>query len=181
MTTGWHYWLFEGEEGRLPLPVEETDPKIFTSLDDARQAAQEVGRRVDIYRTPFEGGMAEFVETVPPEESEQLEIHDASHRVVDSSPLHVTAKGEVKAEGEATGTWAFSGSATGKSLERRWNVIAPDAHVRQIVWHPPSEPGEAWMVEARDDEGNVLNTGMGDPQSAYLDLWDDMKPPGVDE
>ena len=64
MTSGWHYWLFEAEEGRLPLPVEGVDPKVFTSLEEAREAAGSVGRAVDIFRTPWEGGIAEFVETV---------------------------------------------------------------------------------------------------------------------
>jgi hypothetical protein len=38
-----HYWLFEGEEGKAPFPVEDTDPKVFTSLDDARAAAFALG------------------------------------------------------------------------------------------------------------------------------------------
>lgn len=167
MTSGWHYWLFEGE-GRLPLPVEGVDPKVFTSLEEAQAAARSLGRAVDIFRTPREGGIAEFVATVGGDVTVTpgaIEVKAVVNRV------SVSATDEAELEETTT---------VGKSLEARWNVEAPTkAHVRQLAFHPPSQESEAWRVEALDESGNVLASGMGEPQDAYLELWDDMKPPDV--
>lgn len=64
MSDGFHYWLFEAEG--LPLPVQGLRPGVFTSLDDAREAASRLGRAIDIKRTPVQGGADEYVESVIP-------------------------------------------------------------------------------------------------------------------
>ena len=173
MTSGWHYWLFEAEEGRLPLPVEGVDPKVFTSLEEAREVAGSVGRAVDIFRTPEEGGIFEFVETVgrditvtPATVEVKAEVHSPSASTTDKAEQ----PDDLDDQQETT--------TVVKSLELRWNVEAPTKpHVRQLVFHQPAQKGEAYRVEALDEAGNVLASGMGEPVDAYLELWDEMKPP----
>jgi hypothetical protein len=126
MGNSWHYWLVEGEEGRLPLPVEDVDPKVFTSLEEARQAAKSVGRAVDIFRTPEGGGISEFVETVAPEQVVRPEaIGSREHfetRWIDPS---------IQDDREEI-------TVVSKTLELRWNVEArPRTHIRQLLFDPP--------------------------------------------
>jgi hypothetical protein len=61
---GFHYHLQEtGEEGP---PEVLQDIGIFTTLEDAREAASSLGRRVDIYRTRPQR-VSEHVETYDPQ------------------------------------------------------------------------------------------------------------------
>ena len=63
-TEEWHYWLWENE------PATHVDsPVLYPSLEEAREAALELGRPVDILRTPNpKTAMGEHVETVIPQE-----------------------------------------------------------------------------------------------------------------
>lgn len=150
--TGWHYWLFEGEEGHLPLPLEGVKPSVFTSMDAALTAARQVGRTVDIYRTPSRGGVAEFVQT--------FKVAHGSVKIVAKSTITVKGK-----------------KTESKDLSSRWNIAAPaGAHVRKLVFHPPTDKGNPWRVEALNDQDEVLGSGMGDPEDAYLELWEEVKP-----
>lgn len=65
MEQGFHYFLFETGDEKLPLPVEGVG--IFTSLEDARAAAKKIGRPVDVYRIPY-NQVGDYVETVQPGE-----------------------------------------------------------------------------------------------------------------
>lgn len=66
MEQGFHYFLFETGDEKLPLPVEGTG--VFTSLEEARAAAKTVGRPVDVYRMPY-NQVGDYVETVQPEDN----------------------------------------------------------------------------------------------------------------
>jgi hypothetical protein len=155
----WHYWLFEGEEGKPPFPVEDTDPKVFTSLDDARSAGFALERVIDIYRSPASGGMLEFVETVK----------------------GVTASDELKLAVEESVTKL---TPIGWSITGRWRVhsrekATVEPHVRKLIMMPPSDPADPiWNFEVRDENDNILEISAGDDtQDAYLELWEQMKPP----
>ena len=58
----WHYWLWENNP-----PTHVDPPVMFSSLEEAREAAVALGRPVDILRTPDpKTEMGEFVETISP-------------------------------------------------------------------------------------------------------------------
>ncbi len=157
----------------MPLPVEDVEPAVFTSMDEAREIAARLGRPIDIFRTPSDGGIAEFVQTVHGRDATVTPKTVVAKADVMLPSIEVSAEGEVKARVESEPT-----TTVGKSLELRWNVEAPtDVHVRQLFFHPPSKKGEPWRVDAMDESGHVLASGMGTPEDAYLELWEEMRPP----
>lgn len=171
MTQGWHYWLFEGADDRPPLPPEEV-PDVFTSFEDAKAAATRLGRPIDIYRTPQAGGMAEFVESVGGDATVTPDPVEAKIEVI-LPAIETSAAGKIKPTGQLETRKTVS-----KDLGLRWNVEAPpNIHLRGLKFHPPSATGEPWRIEALDESGNVLASGMGEPEDAYLELWEEIKPP----
>lgn len=73
--------------------------------------------------------------------------------------------------------------AVGVDLDARWNVAAPVRNLESIGYRVEwfgltTERRKTWMVQVRDDDGNLLDAGVGDdPQDAILGVAERLLPP----
>jgi hypothetical protein len=83
----------------------------------------------------------------------------------------------VELSGAAIGSGEMFGSltVTPAIVEVQKRLATYGRHIR---WTEPTEPGGAWLVEVLDEQGHMLDGGMGDdPQDALLEVAERLLPP----